>query len=205
MFKRIKNIIVSPKSEWDVIESENAPHLTVLVKYVLPLSLITLVSAFTGYGIYFLISHNHMPFGWVVGHAIGWGIRQAIIQWAIMVIGIYALAFIINVFAKFFDAEKNFNKSFSLVAYAYTPLLLGGIFYILPIVFWMAFIPGIYSLYLIYSGLQPITKAPDSKKAAYFFASIGTMAIAVATIWFITWLFLVIRSYILYGTYYYGF
>ena len=37
MLDRIKKVIVSPKNEWAVIESEDSHHVNLFIKYVLPL------------------------------------------------------------------------------------------------------------------------------------------------------------------------
>jgi hypothetical protein len=191
---RIKNLIVSPKNEWGVIEGENMPHVKLFTSYVLPLSLITVVAAFIGYGVI-----GYSVFGFRV-HSIELGVKQAIVQWITMVAGIYVSALGIYFLAKPFGANKNFDKSFSLVAHAYTPFLLSGIFYILPSISWLAFLLGIYSLYLLYLGLQPMMKAPAEKNTGYFFASLGTIVAAAMTIWLMVWIFMLIVGAIFYGS-----
>jgi hypothetical protein len=191
MFNRIKNILVSPKSEWDVIEGENTPHVKLLTSYVLPLSLIVAIAAFIGYGI---IGYSFRV------HSIGMGVRQAIIQWVTMGVGLYVLTFAIFFLSKIFGANKNFDKSFSLAAYAYTPFFLGGIFYILPLISWMAFLVGIYGFFLLFVGIQPMMKAPAEKNIGYFFATLGATIAAAMTIWFIVWIFILIGSAIFIGS-----
>ena len=195
MINRIKNIIMSPKTEWDVIEGETTPHVKLFTSYILPLSLIPAIAAFIGYG---LIGYSVLGFH---VHSIEWGVRQAIVQWITMAIGVYITAFVVDFLAEHFGAKKNFDKSFSLVAHAYTPALLGGIFYILPSISWLAFVPGIYSLYLLYIGLQPMMKAPAEKNNGYFIASLVTMIVVTAILSVILGMILV-RSYV--GAGFYG-
>lgn len=166
MFERIKNMILSPKKEWGVIGDENASHGKLFMKYVLPLSLISTVAVFIGYG---LIG---VSFFGVHFHSVEWGIRQAIVQWVSLVGGIYVAAIVINLLAEKFQATKDFDKAFAVVAYSYIPALLGGIFYILPSLSVLALIPAIYSLYLLYTGLQPLMKVPAEKNTVYFIVSL---------------------------------
>jgi len=176
MFERIKQIILAPKTEWDVIAGENAPQSKVFMGYVLPLSLITLVAAFIGYGLIgFSVLGTHFS-------SISWGIRQAIVQWVVMVGGLYVTALVINLFAETFGAKKNFDKAFSLVAYAYTPMLLAGIFYILPMLSFLVWVGGLYSLYLLYLGLKPMMEAPAQKITTYFVVSLIGMIVATGVI-----------------------
>jgi hypothetical protein len=176
MFKKIKNLIVSPKNEWGVIEGENSPHEVLFIKYVLPLSLIGAVAAFIGFGV---IGYSVMGFR---VHSLEWGFKQAIVQWVIMIGSVYLTAFVINMLADTFGATKSFDKAFSLVAHAYLPVFLGGIFYILPSLTWLAVIPGIYGLYLLYIGLQPMMKVAAEKNTVYFVISIIVLIVVMAVL-----------------------
>ncbi|MDR1340376.1 MAG: hypothetical protein LBK58_10045 [Prevotellaceae bacterium] len=49
--ERIKSILLSPKTEWQTVEAENAPHMKVFTTYVVPLALIPAIAAFVGYGL----------------------------------------------------------------------------------------------------------------------------------------------------------
>ncbi|MDR1554243.1 MAG: YIP1 family protein [Prevotellaceae bacterium] len=173
MFEKVKKILVSPKNEWQTIEAENAPHAKVFTTFVVPLALIPAIAAFVGYG---LIGYS--VFG-VHFSSVSWGLRQAIVQYVTMFGGTYITAFVINALADNFGAKKDFNRAFSLVAYAYTPMFVGGVFYLLPSLSWLALLAGAYGLYLLYIGLQPMMKAPAEKQTSYFVVSlIATVAVA---------------------------
>jgi len=118
---RIKGILVSPKTEWQTIEVENDPHIKVFTTYVVPLALIPAVAALIGYSVLGVHVNNF-----------GWGVRQAIMQYVLMLGGTYVTAFVIDALANNFGARKDLNQAFSLVAYAYTPMFVTGIFYIMP-------------------------------------------------------------------------
>ena len=51
IINRVKNVLVSPKTEWAVIEAENSPHAKVFTSYVLLLAIIPAAAAFIGYGL----------------------------------------------------------------------------------------------------------------------------------------------------------
>ena len=167
IINRVKNILVSPKTEWKAIEAENAPYAKVFTSYVVLLALIPAVAAFIGYGLT----------GCVGLH---FGVRQAIMQYVVMLGGTYLTAFIIDALATNFGAVKDFNRSFSLVAYSYTPMFVGGVFYLLLPLAWLASLAGLYGLYLLYTGLQPMMKAPEDKQTTYFIVSlIVTIVVSV--------------------------
>jgi len=169
LITRIKNILVSPKTEWQTIDGENDKNVAVLTKYVLLLAAIPALAAFIGYGV---IGYS------VYGHhfaSVNWGVKQAIIQYITMVGGVYITALVINLLAENFGSKKSFDKAFSLVAYAYTPAFVGGIFYIYHSLSILASLASIYSLYLLYVGLAPIMKTPDDKRNSYFVVSLLVM------------------------------
>jgi hypothetical protein len=166
IIEKVKNILVSPKTEWQTIGTENAPHAKVFTSYVVPLALIPAIAAFIGYG---LIGYSVL--GVHVG-SVSWGLRQAVVQYIAMLGGTYITAFVINALAENFGAKKDFDRAFSLVAYAYTPMFVGGVFYLLPSLSWLASLAGLYGLYLLYIGLQPMMKAPADKQTSYFVISL---------------------------------
>jgi len=176
LVNRVKQILVSPQTEWPTIEAENDPHVKVLTSYVVPLALIPAVASFIGYG---LIGHSIL--GIHIG-GIGFGVRNAIVQYITMLGSIYVSAFVIDALANSFGAKKDFNRSFSLVAYSYTPMFVAGIFYILPLLSFLASLAGLYGLYLLYTGLQPMTKVSSEKQVAYFIVSLIVMLFAVVIV-----------------------
>ncbi len=173
MIDRIKNMLITPKTEWQAVEAQNAPHMKVLTTYVVPLALIPAVAAFIGYG---LIGYSVLG---VHVSNVGWGIRQAIVQYVAMLGGVYVTAFIIDALAANFGSRKEFNRAFSLVAYAYTPMFLGGVFNLLPSLSWLASLAGLYGLYLLYTGLQPMMKTPEDKQTGYFAVSLLVTILSV--------------------------
>jgi hypothetical protein len=178
IIEKVKNILVSPKTEWQTIGAENAPHVKVFTNYIVPLALIPAIAAFIGYG---LIGYS------VLGHhvsSVSWGLRQAVVQYIAMLGGTYITAFVINALAENFGAKKDFDRAFSLVAYAYTPMFVGGVFYLLPSLSWLASLAGLYGLYLLYIGLRPMMKVPADRQTSYFVASLVVTIVVSAVLSF---------------------
>jgi hypothetical protein len=174
---RVKAIILNPKKEWEAISQENTPSGTLLTSYLIPLVLIPVVASFIGYG---LIGYR-VPF---IGHVAGiaWGLKWAVIMLINLVAGIYITSFIIDFLATNFGAEKNFNKAFSLVVYAYTPSLVAGVFYLLPSLRILATLAGLYGLYLLFLGLKPMMKSPEEKTSTYFIVSLIVTIVVYAVL-----------------------
>jgi len=173
IINRVKQILISPKTEWPVIDGENDSHISVLTKYVLLLAAIPAIAAFIGYGVI-----GYRIFG-IHFASISVGIKQAITQYVTMVGSVYITAFVIDILATNFGSQKNFDKAFSLVAYSFTPAFIGGFFYIYHPLSIIASLASIYSLYLLYIGLAPMMKTPDEKRTTYFVVSLLVMVAAV--------------------------
>ena len=171
LFEQVKNILLTPKQEWNVIASKEEEHVKVLTSYLIILALIPTIAAFIGWGFIGL----KVFFVKVVGVQLG--IRYAIIQLVSILGGAYITALVFNELAPKFEAQKNFNKAFQLAAGCYTAICVGGIFYILPSLSWLASLAGLYALYLLYIGLKPMMNVPDSKATSYFVVSLICMII----------------------------
>jgi len=63
--------------------------------------------------------------------------------------------------------SKNFDHSFSLVVFSYTPLCIAGILYIWAPIAWLVPYLGLYGIYLLYLGVNPIIKPAAAKQTGY--------------------------------------
>jgi hypothetical protein len=159
---RVKNILITPQKEWQVINSEPGNPAGITTTYLLPLILIGAVAAFIGFG---LIG---VGVGFFKIAGAGWGIKMALGYAIRTIISVFILAFIIDALATNFASEKNFNKSFQVAAYSATAGLVGGIFLIVPALAILAMLASLYGLYLLYVGLPILKKTPADKAVTYF-------------------------------------
>ena len=164
MVKRAKGIILAPKEEWPIIAAEKAGHSKVLLSWLLPLSLIPAVAALIGWGV---IGYS-VGYGRMHVASLNLGLRQGLLQLAVMIGGAYVTAFIVNALAERYASVKNLDQAFALIAYAYTPACLGGIFAIIPSLAFIGSLAGLYGLYLLYIGLPLMMQTPPEKNAGYF-------------------------------------
>ena len=162
---RVKNILLTPKTEWDVIAAEATPPMAVVTGYVLPLALVVAVAGFVGSA---LIAHSVPLLGGTIRMPIGWALALALYQLVMAVVAVFVLAFIVDALAPTFGGQKNFNQAIKLVAYSYTAGMVGSVLGILPWVgVLLALVLGIYGLYLLYLGLPKLMLNPADKSVAY--------------------------------------
>lgn len=159
---RAKNMITTPKTEWDVIAAEQPVVNSIIMGYVVPLALIGAAAAFIGYG---LIGFSILG---VRVASISWGIFHAVTQLIIGIASVFLTALVVDALAPSFGSEKDFGRSVQLVAYGATPGLIAAIFSVLPMIAGLLSLAGgIYSIYLWYLGIGPLKKTPEDKKVVY--------------------------------------
>jgi hypothetical protein len=64
-------------------------------------------------------------------------------------------------------------------------MFVGGVFYLLPSLSWLASLAGLYGLYLLYIGLQPMMKVPADKQTSYFVVSLIATIVVSAVLSFV--------------------
>lgn len=166
IIERVKNIIVNPKKEWEVIATESSTVSSLLTSYVLPLTVIGAIAAFVGYG---LIGVSVLGFK-VAG--VNWGLYYALNKLIVGIIAYYVSVYVVDMLAPSFASEKDLNRSAQLVAYGTTPAMIGGLFAILPAIALIGILFSLYSVYVWYLGLGPVKKTPEDKKVVYIVVSI---------------------------------
>ncbi len=164
LIERVKNILVTPKTEWEVINGETATPMSLLTSYVIPMALIGTIASFIGYG---LIGIN--IFGVKIG-GISWGIAQAATVFITAIASYFICSYVIDALAPSFSSEKDINKSAQLVAYASTASSVAAVFSILPMLSILAIL-GLYSVYLFYVGVPVMKKTPEDKRIVYMIVS----------------------------------
>jgi hypothetical protein len=180
LFARFKALILQPSATWDEIEREPATIQGVFTSYVLPLALIPVICNFIG----------QLVFGAGIGFG-GFGVTlrfspvylavQAVLMLAVSLGMVFVLAYIIDALAPGFAGFKDRVQAFKVAAYAPTAGWIAGVFGLLPGLGILAFVGGLYSLFLLYKGLPKLMKAPQERATSYF-AVVVVVAIVVGLI-----------------------
>ncbi len=163
LIDRAKNIIVQPKAEWAVIDSEPATVGGLYSGYVIPLSLVSALCAMLGM-VLFGIS---LPFLGSIKMPLGTALGGAAVRFVAGLIGIYILALVIDALAPTFGGTKNSLQALKVATYSYTAAWVFSILAIIPALAIVGGLLGLYSLYLLYTGLPVLMKSPPEKAFGY--------------------------------------
>jgi len=160
---RAKNILITPKTEWSVIENEKFSNPVILTSYILPMLLIGAVATFIGQG---LIGVN-MGLGGSSAD-VTTGLVSMLVFVGHSIVRVFGIAAAIDVLGPSFGAEKNWIRSFQLSAYSLTAAYVGSLFLVFPALWILVLLCTLYSLYPLYTGLPILKKTPADKQIAYF-------------------------------------
>lgn len=176
LLERVKALLLTPRTEWSVIEREPADLAHLFANYVGYLAVIPAVAGFVG--------------GSLVGVSVGGmgtvrtgffsGLMFAVFSYLMTFVGVYVVALLIDVLAPRFGGQKNFANALRVSSYFPTPFWLAGIFSILPGLSFLGVL-GLYGFYLLWLGLPALMKAPHDKAAGYT-AAITACTILVALV-----------------------
>jgi hypothetical protein len=180
MIERIKNIILKPGEEWNMINQEEASVKEVITNYLLILAFIPAFCQFIYYGI---IGVQLPVFGYMEG-VIVLGIRYAAITYISIVVAVFVAAYVIDALAPNFGSEQDYNKSLLLVIYSYIPVFITAIFFIIPYLGFFSIL-GLYGLYIFYQGIGVMKKTPADRIAAYFIVSILVAVAILLILWYV--------------------
>ena len=160
---RAKNIIVQPKAEWTVIDTEPATVGGLYSGYVIPLSLVSVICATLGMVIFGI----SVPFLGSIKMPVGTALGGAAVRFVAGLVAIYVIAMVIDALAPTFGGTKNSIQAFKVAAYSYTAAWVFGILAIIPALGIIGGLLGLYSLYLLYTGLPALMKSPPEKALGY--------------------------------------
>jgi hypothetical protein len=163
LIERVKNILISPKTEWDVIAADPTPTAGLVTGYVLPLAAVAAVAAFIGQ-VFIGVSLGFMG-AYKVGMVAG--LIGLVFSLVMSVVMVFVVGFIADALAPTFGGTKNMNQAVKVAAYCYTPVWVVGILNIIPALGILGLLAALYAIYLMYLGLPKLMKAPQEKAAGY--------------------------------------
>jgi hypothetical protein len=168
LFARVKAILLTPQTEWEVVAAEPGDSAALFARYVAILALIPATAGFIGSS--FIGRYSSFLSG----------LMSAVVSYVLTFLVVFVVASIVNALAPTFGAQKSFPNALKLTVYSYTPVWLAGIFLLIPGLSFLTIL-GLYGLYLLWLGLPPLMAAPFDKSVPYAVAVVAcALVLAVA-------------------------
>jgi hypothetical protein len=179
IISRVKAVLFDPPNAWTSIKAEQATIKELYLNYFLVLAALPPLCGFLGNVIFGVtlpfIGTIHPPFFSALG--------GALFRYVLSLGGMYVLALILQFVAKNFSGNPDLSNTFKLAAFSYVPAYVFGVLGIMP--GFVAMIGGLLSLYSIYvfwTGVTPMTDVPEGKKIPFTIVSAILAIIVFAVI-----------------------
>jgi hypothetical protein len=173
LLARLKNIVLSPKTEWPVIALEPATVPQLYVGYVVPLALLAALMGFLRISVLGVNS----PFGSSFRMPISSGLTYTLTMFASVLFGVFVVGLVINALAPTFSGTREPRQALKVAAYSLTPAMLSSVLALSPI--WptlLQLLAGFYGIYVLYLGLPVLMRSPKDKAFGY------TASVVICTI-----------------------
>jgi Yip1-like protein len=182
---RVKNILLQPLQEWQVIAREPSSVRELYLSYVGPLAAIGPLASIVGLSV---IGYGS-PVTARYRVALDSSITQAVVTYVSSLIGVYVLALVIDRLTPIFSGWEDELQAFKLAAYSSTAAWLAGVFRLIPALDVLVLL-GLYSLYVLYLGVPVLMRVPQRNVVGYT----ATIIVAAFAIFFVIsvingWLF----------------
>jgi hypothetical protein len=171
---RVKNIVLSPKTEWEVIAPESTSATQLYTGYIVILSALAAVLAF----VHMSVIGARLPLGGgVLRYPMSSGLTAAVMGFVLGLIGVFLVGLIINGLAGTFSAQRDQRQALKVAAYSLTPAWLSSILALSPVLpTLLQFLAGCYGIYVLYLGLPVVMRSPKERAVGY------TAAVVICTV-----------------------
>lgn len=177
LIARVKNILLTPKTEWPVIAGETETVQSLYLNYILILAAIPAVFGFIKMSVFGI----SIPFIGTTRVGLFSGLTNLILTYAVSLAITFVVALIIDMLAPTFGGQKNQVQALKTAAYGYTASWVAGVFYLLPGLGWLIMLAAaIYGIYVFYLGLPNTMKCPPEKAGGY---TAVTIILAIVLSW----------------------
>lgn len=164
---RVKGVLLDPKAEWPKIESEPGDAGYLFPNYVMILAAIGPVC---------LLIRGWLHVGFFSE------LISAILVYVLFLVEVFVVAYAIDFLAGIFNARRDLNNAMRVASYAPTALWLVGVFALIPFLGGFLAILGLYSIYLLHTGIVALMRPPTNKAVIYTIAVIVCLWFVLAVI-----------------------
>src|SRR5450631_4408038 len=172
VLSRMKNIVLTPKTEWPLIASEPTTIAQLYAGYVIPLAVLAALLSFMRMSV---LGVNSLGNSFRVPMASG--LRYAAVAFVAGLLGVFLVGLIINALAPTFSGHRDQRQALKVAAYSLTPGFLSSLLALSPILATLLqLLAGLYGIYVLYLGLPELMQSPKEKAFGY------TASVVICTI-----------------------
>ncbi len=162
LWERVCDLLVKTGATWKVIATERVSIAWVYRNHLLPLGLLSALAALLGWA---LVAAAEPETGTL---SFPMALSCVLVLLVMVMVGVWVLAQGVDALAPHFGARKSELRAFKLMAYSVTPMLLLGLFALVPGAVWLCCLGLTAALWMIWQGLPRLMRCPENKRAIYF-------------------------------------
>lgn len=174
LIERIKAILLKPAETWPVIAGEAATPRDLVVRYAMPLIVLSALAGFIGMQVF-----GFSMFGVTYRPGIVGGLTELVMRVVMGAVAVVIVALVAEWLAPKFGGVADRVQAFKLVVYSFTAAWLGGLLGLVPALAVIGMLAGLYGLYLLYLGATPLMKVPADKAVGYTAVTVVCAAVAI--------------------------
>ena len=178
----VKDFVLKPSATWEMVLKHEESTQSLIKERLSYYAAIPVLATFLGT----LIFGMRIPIadsgGLTVVHRVAFGalLVRAVFQYGLTIGGIWLTGRIISYLAPRFGGIRDDGKGFKVAFYCSLPSLLASAIYLIPPLAILAFLAGIFGLYLMYIGLPLFMQVPKEKSLLYFITVIAVTIVIYA-------------------------
>ncbi len=176
---RAKAILLKPKETWPVIAGEATTPQNLVMRYGLPLIILSALAGFIGmqvFGVGMFVT---------IRPSLMFGLTTLVTTVVMGLVAVVVIALIADWLAPQFGGQANRVQAFKLVVYSFTAGWFGGLLAIFPPLAIIGFLAFLYGIYLLYLGAGPLMEVPSEKTVGYTAVTILAAIVAMALSYFV--------------------
>ena len=159
LIERVKAILLTPATEWPVIEREATTAADIYQRYVAPLAAIGAIASFIGLSL--------IGIGGFFRVGVGAALVHAIVAYLLTFVVVYVVAWLVDTLAPTFGGQRDSLRALKVTVYSYTPAWVAAVLNLVPALAILGLIAALYGLYLLYLGLPVLMRNPPEKSLPY--------------------------------------
>jgi hypothetical protein len=159
---RARAILMTPRAAWAEIAVEPTTVRSIFTGYVMIIGAINPICFTLG-----RLLFGERVLGAVYRPPVIAALIEGVIGYAMVLGSVFALTFLIEGFATPFGAARDRRSAFKVAAYSGTAGWLASVAYLVPALGFLALIGQIYTLYLLYRGVQALLQPPPQRALGY--------------------------------------
>ncbi len=168
---RIRNILLRPAREWQVIKEERTTPKEILLRHVAALAAVPPVCAVLDRILFGGRIAGSQPLGYVVTTNLVW--------YLVIIANIVITSVVFTAIIASSEHRRMEREGLQLAAYSFTPLFLVPVVMIAPRLSWMIYLTIVYSVYLLTLGIRALTTAGKGRAAWLAAVSVALVATIV--------------------------